>query len=339
MWKFGVVSILTILGVGWCGLTFLVDVGMAWNLARQLLASNYPTTSGTVTRSKVKVEVGSDSDTYDLDVHYRFEVNGKSYESKSIRYDSVSLWKERAEALADRYPAGQRVTVHYNPSAPSDAVLELGPDLGSFYAALCLAPFNAVALAIVGGLFGWLRSRQLGRPITGVSVRSDGLATTVRVYEKSPTVAALLSFGGAGLLSASGVPLFTWVMPFETAIALGWSATLAATLGSWWYARKKYAEVRLDGLRGRLEIRHHDGRTCSLARENVKPVNYTLKLATECDGDRQERFPLQLPYFDPESQESRTLALTEETTEEHAELFAAWLNRLLALPHTSGVQK
>jgi hypothetical protein len=332
MSKFGKIF-LVVFGLVWCSITFIIDGGLAWNLVQQLRASNFPTVMGTVTYSKVNVTSDGEGNSYHADVRYRYVVDGQTYESTSIRFDQMSSFKEQTEAQVRKYGVDQAVTVYYNPAQPQTAVLELGPSIDNFYAALGLAPFNAVAFFLIGGLWSRWRTRQLGRPVAGVSLRSDGLITTVRLYERSPTFAAVANFGGFGFLTLFGVTLAMWLMPLEAALALGWSAVLAVTFLAWRSARKKYAEIGVDTLRGRVDIRDYDGRTYSLDREDIQQVSYSSRTNTNSEGTKTT-YPLGLSYLDPESQKPCLLALPEQSSAEDAEFIAHWLNGLLHLRHT-----
>jgi hypothetical protein len=233
--------------------------------------------------------------------------------------------------IVDGYSPGKAVTVHYNTAAPQNAVLELGLDVTNLAALLFLAPFNAVAFGFVAGVFVWLRSQQLGRPMLGVFFRSDVLGQTIRFYEVSPAMVALAAGGGMGFVSVFAYLLLTIFLPIQAALALGWIATIAAAVFGWRYARRKYTEIRRDTLRSRIELRSPDGLSYSVGQDDVQPVTYSVRVTKDSDGDRVERFPLNLPFFDPASQLDRSLPLPEQTTETEAEQFATWLNGVLCV--------
>lgn len=60
-------------------------------------------------------------------VEYTYTVGGRQYSSRSI-WDGTEVSGSHAYALsvAQRYPAGGTVTVHYDPAAPGTAALEIG---------------------------------------------------------------------------------------------------------------------------------------------------------------------------------------------------------------------
>jgi hypothetical protein len=223
------------------------------------------------------------------------------------------------------------VTVHYNSAAPQEAVLEIGLALTNLAVVLFLTPFNAVAFLFVAGVFVWIRSKQLGRPVLGVFVRDDVLGQTIRIYDTSPALVALAAWGGMGFLSIFGYLLLSMLLPMEVALAIGWVATIGAAVFGWRYARKKYTEIHRDALRSRIELRAPNGLSYSVTQEDLRPAQYSLRVGKTSDGDRVEKFPLSLPFFDPASQQERSLQLPEQGTEGDARKFAVWLNGVLAI--------
>jgi Protein of unknown function (DUF3592) len=87
---------------------------------------------------------------YTPEVSYEYLVDGKRYEGNRIHLYKENSTSEKAMArMRDRYPAGARVMVHYDPQDPSIAVLEAG--------------FTVVSFAVfLGGLLGTLLAAFLG---------------------------------------------------------------------------------------------------------------------------------------------------------------------------------
>jgi hypothetical protein len=94
---------------------------------------------------------------------YDYVVQGVAYRSDRIAFEApASRDPAVAEAKVRQYPAGQAVSVFYDPSAPGTAILEpavLTLDVAQLLVSLCLAAgamFVAVvsAVAIVMELFG-----------------------------------------------------------------------------------------------------------------------------------------------------------------------------------------
>lgn len=319
---------LGIFGLFWCSFVFFVDGLLTWNAVRQVRANSYATTTGTITRAELKV-VHGDGDSYQPEVLYQYEVAGQPYDGRRIRYDSTTLGKAHSESIVARYAAGQTVPVHYDPQAPGEAVLELGLEAANLLGLLFLTPFNAVAFLFAGGFLAWVRSRQLGRPVLGIAVRDDGLGLTIRIYDLSPTLVGIAISGATGFVSVFTYLLLTMYLPLAVTLALLWCVTLVAGLLGWWFARRKFTELRHDLLHGRLEVRQRDGQVLSIAQDDLRPVRFSRRTSRDAEGQRVERFQLTLPYFDSASQAERSLQLPEQTTAAAAERFAAWLNRVL----------
>ncbi len=62
---------------------------------------------------------------HEVRVRYRYHVNGKEYHSSTVNPTHYAFQgKAAAQAGADRYPVGARVTVYYDPEKPRSAVLQ-----------------------------------------------------------------------------------------------------------------------------------------------------------------------------------------------------------------------
>lgn len=86
-------------------------------------------------------------------VEYRYSVGGRPFSSRSIwEGTEVSGSQKYAQSIAERYPVGASVTVHYDPKDPAKSALEVG---GNWHWALfagAMAAFAAAA-ATSGYLF------------------------------------------------------------------------------------------------------------------------------------------------------------------------------------------
>ena len=85
-------------------------------------------------------------------VRYRYEVNGKSYESGNR--NTSGGWGMQSVGAADMtvmdHPKGSAVTVHYNPSNPEQAALEVGLQMTHFVFALIGLGFMAIGIFVKG---------------------------------------------------------------------------------------------------------------------------------------------------------------------------------------------
>lgn len=141
-----------------------------------LQMASWPTVQGkvlssTVTSKRERRTSGTSDDRrsrnqtmYTAKVRYEYSVEGKRYESSRIgAMEQSSSSRSSAQSRADRYPVGGACTVHYDPSDPASAVLEVGGGtiglIVMIVGALALAGGGAVA----GGLAGDVAS-QAGIP-------------------------------------------------------------------------------------------------------------------------------------------------------------------------------
>jgi hypothetical protein len=90
-------------------------------------AAAWPTAPGIVVSSEVVTRAMGGGRVLLPVVTYRYEVAGAALESIGLRVGAPALFnsRARAQALADRYPAGSQVTVHYDPASPTIAALDL----------------------------------------------------------------------------------------------------------------------------------------------------------------------------------------------------------------------
>ncbi len=138
---------------------------------------NWPVVEGEIVASAVSVAAthrSADDTDAKPDIRYRYEVLGKSYEGRRIRFGSPSrVTRLQANELAGKYPQGAKVRVFYDPKRPSQSVLE---------------PTNASGTVALVVLFVVLSA------VTAVLVAH--------------------SLAGKVLTTEAGVPLFAFLMPF-----------------------------------------------------------------------------------------------------------------------------
>jgi hypothetical protein len=120
--------------------------GRGWRDAAAL--HTWPTVTGTITESRVRYDAPYDdpdySHAYSPVVRYEYTVAGVTYKSAEFG-DRDPVTEDRAQAIIDRYPVGEPVTVYYDPAHPHASALEQGR--GS-------APWGKLALGLVGLLTG-----------------------------------------------------------------------------------------------------------------------------------------------------------------------------------------
>lgn len=144
------------LGGLFTGLVFFA-VGLAIFLWGRSYASldraiaKWPKAPGVITESKYASETGTVRDQHGYDVTstqfrpaitFQYTVNGATFGgTKVTRADESTSSSDAVMKVVNRYPAGARVEVLYDPSAPSTAYLEAGRSFGALF------------LMIFGGFF------------------------------------------------------------------------------------------------------------------------------------------------------------------------------------------
>jgi hypothetical protein len=154
-------------------------------------AARWPSTTGTVTASKVGSRKETDMDgkssyVNEPQVTYEYEVNGVSYQASRISL-AERIAGADVQATLSRYPAGKSVPVYYDPDDPEQAVLEraVPPTVGKGVGLLIL-------LILGAGLLIWF----------GLGFFTDRLAAWLPNPENALFVTLAAGMGVAILLFA-----------------------------------------------------------------------------------------------------------------------------------------
>ena len=116
-------------------------------------------TDGIIQSAEMKSHEGSKGGTtYSADVTYTYQVAGASYTGDKVSIGQMSSSSEYAQGILNRYPVGKKVSVHYSPGDPSDAVLETGIHGGTW---ICLGV--GTAFALFGIMFLQIKGPPCGR--------------------------------------------------------------------------------------------------------------------------------------------------------------------------------
>lgn len=106
------------------GYYFIMQARRDWLLYIQSQA--WSSAAGQVNKSQV-VSIGLTHRTHEVAITYRYEVGGRQYNGKRLCFgaEKAIYWTpQQAEKVIARYPKDSRVTIHYEPGNPSNAVLE-----------------------------------------------------------------------------------------------------------------------------------------------------------------------------------------------------------------------
>lgn len=150
------------------GLAGIFSLGWGVHILTGTIATqSWPSTEGVIVHSEYyeRYHTGSalndtsPSTDYAAKIHYSYKVNGTRYLSKRMHLGEPYLQDvnddSNVKTYLKRYPVGQNIEVFYNPSDPSEAVLERHVD----FRAWCMLPVGMVfiALAVVSQVM-WSRA-------------------------------------------------------------------------------------------------------------------------------------------------------------------------------------
>jgi hypothetical protein len=259
MKKGGLVG-LVIFGLIWTMFVGAFDGFILYNQYRQLRATRFPQTTGTVTHSEVTRHRGSKGGTtYGVRIEYTYTVNGVRFDGDRYRYgvgsSSDSQWAHEA---VRNHPADSAVTVYYNPANPGDAVLRPGTDGADLFLFLFLTPFNMVMLGLWAGAFSALRSKFRQPVAGGVKWSDDGRRIRVRLPRYSPLVSCLAVIGIGSFISIFVVGISTGFHPSMRAILAVWVILLGAgiAVAAWQRAKESRgnADLVIDQVERTVEL-------------------------------------------------------------------------------------
>lgn len=121
--------------VGLAGIVLIAGT-LSSGLLSAIRAVSWKETNGRITRSAMRAEIerfanGTELTRYRVDFRYEYHVDERRFESSRIAFSEGPLADELvehadAERVVGRYPAGQRVTVYFDPNEPASAVLDRG---------------------------------------------------------------------------------------------------------------------------------------------------------------------------------------------------------------------
>ncbi len=132
-------------------------------------SKSWPSVTGTITRSEVKIWKRDSNTHYEPDIAYSYTVEGKKYTSSKITVGDGALDNNvsKAKRLQAEYPAGKEVEVYYDPDLPESAVLQPGTKSGDLMLAGISALFFFIGLLSV---YQGLKARKRAVEAKNVSI-------------------------------------------------------------------------------------------------------------------------------------------------------------------------
>ncbi len=322
---------LVVFGIFWSTLTLVFDAFIFGSAARQLRATGYAGTEGTILSSEVTRSTDNDGGpTYGVAVSYKYLVGDREFTSERYRYGAGSTsdsgW---ARKLVAKWAPGSTVRVFYNPSKPSEAVLQTGLGGSDLFLFLFITPFNAVMLG-----FWWAGCSRLRRawfkPVAGgAKIIVSPRDTRVRLTTFSPLAVGLASLAVAAFLSMFGVAFLAGGFhPSLHTMTVVWSLVLAAGVaGTGWQGSKILSgryDLILDELNHTLELPLTAGRTerRSVAWSSIRGMHVETVLKPRNRGGQSGPSYVPTLSFQGGAQPE---GLVEWYNEEKARELVAWL--------------
>ena len=308
------------------------DVGLAASLFYQLRALGFYTTEGVIVSTKLEQHSDSEGTSYTPVVEFRYSVGRQEHVGRRINYSWIATSSQAARQVIEQYPAGRRVTVHYDPRRPDDSLLEPGLHSGQAFLALFLLPFNIIMAGCWLALWQSLRG-SAGRLPEGARATATPEGFELRLYRQSPLATAALA---ALIVSFAGVFVAAFasaVVPLSLLVACAWAAISA---GSIWAYRRQYLRAVLltvDKFRSVFTIQHASTaravRTGAI--QELRGVTIREHQKRDSDGDLTKKYSVAL-LRRTTSGGGRHCCLVAGWSEQPARQLADWLTERLQLP-------
>jgi hypothetical protein len=137
----------------WAGSGIGILIGGIVSVVNGKATMKWPVTQGAVVSVKVGERV-STNDHKDITYYfpvitYKFTVGGRDYTADRLSFSSNdSTFRTETEAFIKTFPIGKKVSVHYNPASPRDAILEPGSSAEAWAMIVLAVPLIALGIGI-----------------------------------------------------------------------------------------------------------------------------------------------------------------------------------------------
>lgn len=326
---FGIV----IFGLIWTAFVGSFDGFILYNQFRQIRATGFPQTTGTVTRSEVTRHRGSKGGTtYGVKIEYTYRINGTTFEGGRFRYGNFSSsdsgWAHTA--VRDN-PVGASIPVFYNPQNPGDAVLKPGANGGDLFLILFLTPFNMIMLGLWAAAFTTIRSKFRPSVAGGVKWTGDGRFIRVRLPRYSPLVSCLVVIGVGSFISIFVVGISTGFHPSMRAMLITWVILLGCGIGVATWVHMKQSRGSSDLVINQAERTVELPATFGRKQRQTVSCSAISGIGVETIARRGSKGGTSYSYAVMLQQAGGGEKLTDWHDEQRAESFAAWLRERMPL--------
>lgn len=202
----------------WVAGVISLDLRFARAFARHFHAATYVPVEGRVLRSAIRQNPGSEGSSYDVDIEYTYEVEGREFRGTRVRY--YKLWtREWVARFVDGHPAGAVVTVYFDPSSPEDSVLLRDTDGGPLFAVMFLLPFNVGAL-VLGGILALILWGD--KPRKPLKIVADGEFERIRLSPWHPVAPVGMAIFGTSSVAVFSITCCGGLPPSIATMVVAW---------------------------------------------------------------------------------------------------------------------
>jgi hypothetical protein len=327
------VVFLTIFTLFWSGIVLCFDAMMLREVAGQIRSEKFPTIPGEVLRSEVTTSSSRKGTSYKAVIRYRYVVEDHPYESARLRFGQFSSSdRQGAYALVAQYRPGTRVTVHFNPRNPSEALLQPGLEGIDLFLPMFITPFNVVMIGLWTVPALWVRGKWFRRVAGGVKIIQDGPRLRIPLPKTPPLTVGMLCLGGLSFAAIFVVGFGTKMNPSVPVMELTWLCVIGLSV---FFAGRRWLRIRsgaedlvIDELSRTLTLPRTFGRTDSqtVAFSDLRGIGV---LAVPHRGRRGGTYETYAPVVELAQNSDEKLA--DWPNKKTAENFAAWLGEKIGV--------
>jgi hypothetical protein len=324
--------ILLVLAGAFTVVSAMMDIAFVSTLITQARATGFAEAQGVITRSEYQAWPDR-PDTFDADIAYAYEVNGRTYEGVGLRGATTmgAMDRNGAQALTRAWPQGARVSVHYDPRHPDFSLLQRGIQGADLLMLLIAVLFNMAA----GVLLLFLIAETVGLPRfavpeAGMRTFARGRRVHARLEHFRPvfTLVATLAFTAfVSLWIASTQVSSTGEIAMGPMLAI-WAGVIGLTaLATFTQYRKQesgLADLIIDAEQGVVEIPRLESpsKRLTVTLADITDVGVDTVVRRGMRGSRTHTDQVLLRHRD-----GRSLLVAELGDTDRAHVFSNWLRR------------
>lgn len=341
--------VLSLFGLFWTAIVLLFDGALVQSVYLEGKSLGFREVPGKVLASKMEVDHGGDSTSYQAKVTYEYNFRGELHESSRLTASKInSSSQAEARELVRQFAPGKNCRVFVNPEKPADAVLIKGFTGKAWFMGLFLTPFN---VAMVGIWYAVVVTRRPARAVGGAEVKVEGKRLLLRWATLPAPALGVIAFGGVSFAGIFATGIFQGNQSGPILPLTVWALAAVAGVLTWKHLRHRTAlthpDLVIDTQAGTLTLTKgvtlkqgnwseyrawkKSGRPPRiLPLETIRAVGTAERVVTDSDGDTKTQVAvLQLVSDDGKNSEQDlgTWASAEESG-----LFAAWLRETLGVP-------